>query len=124
MSDIGQQLIVEVRKVAAERPNYVYNKTYCQYLMDGRPSCIIGHALFNLGYLPAAGNYEGQTAEVAISRLGLSLDMGETVWLERVQQVQDGNLFLASQGHTAAMDQYERRLPWGMAVQYADGWLS
>ena len=42
-------LWAEVKKVAAEQPDYVYSEEPCQYQHDGKPSCIVGHALHRLG---------------------------------------------------------------------------
>lgn len=45
----------EVVKVAAENPDYVYENKgtglgpSCAYVADGKPSCIVGHALYRLG---------------------------------------------------------------------------
>ena len=44
-------LWAEVKKVATERPDYVYEKPAdgCAYEVDGKPSCLVGHAMFRLG---------------------------------------------------------------------------
>ena len=44
-------LWAEVKKVAAEQPDYVYEKPAdgCAYEVDGKPSCLVGHAMFRLG---------------------------------------------------------------------------
>ena len=50
-----EQLVHEVRKLADERPNFIYSPpegdSYCQYWHDATdtPGCIFGHALANLG---------------------------------------------------------------------------
>ena len=62
MSELGAKLIASVRKFAAERPDYVYrnaddkhpSRSGCVYFTkDGKPSCLIGHALAELGLLDA-----------------------------------------------------------------------
>lgn len=62
-------LWAEVKKVAAEQPDYVYPEQYCQYQYDGKPSCIVGRALHRLGVpveslavLDAANLHGGVTA--------------------------------------------------------------
>ena len=47
MSDLW----AEVKKVAAAAPDYVYEKPAdgCAYEVDGKPSCLVGHAMFRLG---------------------------------------------------------------------------
>ena len=44
-------LWAEVKKVAAEHPDYVYERPAdgCVYEVDGKPSCLVGHAMFRLG---------------------------------------------------------------------------
>ena len=44
-------LWAEVKKVAAEHPDYVYERPAdgCAYEVDGKPSCLVGHAMFRLG---------------------------------------------------------------------------
>ena len=44
-------LWAEVKKVAAEQPDYVYERPAdgCAYEVDGKPSCLVGHAMFRLG---------------------------------------------------------------------------
>ena len=44
-------LWAEVKRVAAEQPDYVYDKPdgNCSYEVGGKPSCLVGHAMFRLG---------------------------------------------------------------------------
>lgn len=111
MSTLGQKLIYEARRVAAANPDFVYAKVpegyakRCVYLQDGCPSCIIGHALWNVGLI----NEEFKGDNLALSDIGhvvlhyqWHLDVGEIEWLYRVQVFQD-------QGK-----------PWAGAIQYAD----
>lgn len=129
MSAVGQALIAEVRRIAAENPDYVYSSDQCVYMHEGQPSCIMGKALFNLGYLPAAEDVEeqiiGHVLQTLGKTLGLEVDTYEVIWLSAVQGVQDGVslddfpygvLFNTSRG-------CRHRLSWGNAVKYADGEL-
>lgn len=121
MSEIGQKLIAEVRKVAAEQPDHVYWPANCQYMAKGQPSCIMGQALYRLGYLPSEVPIEDVAINVVLSRLGLTVDGPERTWLIRVQNAQDGRIQLASLDPDSSFR--DRRLSWGQAVQYADGEL-
>lgn len=118
MSDIGQQLIENVRAKAAEDPDFRYQpptpQGSCVYVYRGRPSCLIGHALWGAGLINrdfvrpevsvrgvvSRPNEEGFSD--IVSFLGLELDPLERMWLESVQAHQDD----------------ER--PWGEAVEAAD----
>ena len=126
MSEAGQKILAEVRKVAAEQPDYVYPFLRCKYMSDeGRPMCIIGHALFNLGYLPTPVPliYEGHGVETVLDRLNIQVDMAEVYWLNKVQEAQDGHAVIHSR-HIPSMTKFDRRLTWGDAIRYADGELS
>lgn len=43
------QLWDEVKAVAAENPDYVYDLETCWYARGGEPSCLIGQAMHRLG---------------------------------------------------------------------------
>lgn len=120
MSEIGQKLIAEVRKVAAERPDHVYGPANCQYMVNGQPSCIMGQALYRLGYLPSEVPIEDITINLMLSKLGIEVAPDELTWLCHVQNAQDGRVSLASHG-PGIVSMRDRRLSWGQAVQYADG---
>lgn len=122
MSEVGQKLIAEVRKIAAERPDYVYGLANCQYMVNGHPSCIMGQALYRLGYLPSVVPIEDVTINLVLSKLGIEVAPDELTWLCRVQNAQDGRVSLASHGPDV-VNMLDRRLSWGQAVQYADGEL-
>lgn len=119
MSDIGQKLIRKVRDIAAARPEYVYDASdeQCFYTLEGQPSCIIGHALFKLGYLPSETYIEGFGAGVALTHLGVALDYDEKRWMDYVQEAQDGRAF-------GLVMSVANRLSWGGAVQFADAKLA
>lgn len=48
----ASQLWEEVKKIAAEKPNYIYESphgTDCVYLNNHEPSCIVGHGFVRCG---------------------------------------------------------------------------
>jgi hypothetical protein len=91
-----KELIAEVRRIAAERPDTVYRQPStscgCFYekgeCTDGSVGCIFGQALNNLGY-PVTG-----TASIDI--IARSRFVGNCLvilaWCREVQNVQDGGL--------------------------------
>ena len=115
MSEFGQKLIEETRRVAAERADFVFDGD-CLYVCDGEPACLLGHALWNLGVIDSAleisyihisaGERLGSNNNVAIrdlaDKLGLCMDESEFAWLEDAQWAQDVGR------------------SWGYAVAYAD----
>lgn len=93
MSEFGQQLIEETKKVAANNPDFVYKKERgCVYVRNGQPSCLIGHALWNLGLIDASletcSDNESGVEEI-IDALHLNVDGDEQVWLDNAQSSQD-----------------------------------
>jgi hypothetical protein len=104
----AEQIIAEVRRLAAERPDYVYEKpefsAYCLYMHGDGPGCIFGHALHNLGW----DFSEEQKGTITSILLGDGPDpLVETtsqqrLWMRAVQSKQD-NAFT-----------------WGKAVELAD----
>lgn len=123
MSEFGQLLIAEVRKVAALNPDYVYGPPLCMYLNEnGRPSCIIGHALFNLGiYTYSNPEWEGKGITELLGLLGHQIDPVEMNWLNAVQRAQDGRVHrkvTTDDGYS--LNQYELRRSWGKSIECAD----
>jgi hypothetical protein len=111
MSEIGQTVIKAIRDVAERHPDYVYPGGLdqgggCFYVTDGKPSCLLGHAFWNLDMVD--GNIENsdlnhQGILTILDTFGLEdADEPELAWLERVQESQDS-------GQT-----------WRDAVQFAD----
>lgn len=104
MSEWGAKIIEETRKVATDNPNFLYEGV-CRYVIDGRPACLIGHALWNLGLIndtfDATGS-NGCTAYGVLEHLGLDVTEFEKDWLACAQSFQDSK-------HT-----------WGDSVQSAD----
>jgi hypothetical protein len=123
MSAIGQQLIDIVRAKAAENPDFRYEPpggagTPCVYVHRGKPSCLIGHALWGVGLIDAdfsrrqertdksrAILLNAEGFDLVAPELGLELDREERMWLEQVQAEQD------------------KEKPWGIAVKAADDFV-
>lgn len=104
MSELGQKLIEETRKVAAERPDFVY-PGQCYYVEHGQPGCILGHVLWNLGIIDedfSRLDENGLSIPRAFPKLGIEIDSDEFHWLSRVQHAQDS------------------KQPWGEAIKEAD----
>ena len=95
MSELGQKIIAEVRKVADANPFFVYPRealTSCQYLRDGQPSCLIGHALWNLNLINSdwdGDNWSLSDISHVVKRMDWPLETGEIEWLYLAQQSQD-----------------------------------
>lgn len=111
MSAIGQQLIEIVRAKAAENPDFIYSPpggedASCVYVHEGRPSCLIGHALWECGLID--GDFERRVGDNKqgfddiAPMLGLELGQDELAWLLGTQGAQDNSR------------------PWGAAVRRAD----
>ncbi|QRY51822.1 hypothetical protein [Mycolicibacterium septicum] len=54
MSKIGKKIAKEVKRLAAESPDFIYPYEDCKYIHNGEPSCLYGHALFNLGLIDSS----------------------------------------------------------------------
>jgi hypothetical protein len=117
MSDLGTKLIETVRQKAAENPHFIYTPPdgdQCVYVHEGKPSCIVGHALWAEELIgpelekdtSRVGHYgdvpNGTTAPILLEYLNLTLNGGEVEWLNMVQSHQDNDV------------------PWGRAVATAD----
>lgn len=112
MSELGQKIIDAVRAKAAELPDYIYQKTSngsCKYIHHGAPSCIIGHALWNVGLINAHCDFD----KLDLSSFGYvirehwDLSDREIKWLEDVQYKQDrgtswGNAVVSADAEAAA----------------------
>lgn len=119
---LGRKLIADVRAVAAERPDHIYEKPNvgsdienartCVYVWNGKPSCLIGQGLWRGGLIDALFadeemNYEG-ILHLADSdwwtniKEYASLSDREVAWLRDAQRVQDAGE------------------PWGAAIVEAD----
>ena len=109
-----KEVISEIRKIASDSPNTVYGRDIfnpgddpCQYIVDGKGSCIVGRALVNLGIVPERlHESEGMKAKDVLVRLGVSQDHSDqTEWVDRVQFHQDASV------------------SWGIAVEKADRYI-
>lgn len=90
-------VVNEIRKVAAEQPDFIYNEgglAECMYTKntDGSPGgCIVGRALMRLGVEEEdLVESDGQFASRVLSDLGISGDRFVMLWIAEVQEVQDG----------------------------------
>lgn len=111
MSDLGQKIIAEVRKVAADKPGYVYPQINgnCNYVRNGQPSCIVGQALWNVGLINSEStidDYGDSAIKNVVALEDWPLEVGEVNWLTEVQDKQDNGL------------------EWGDAVSRADRYVS
>lgn len=101
MSDVGQRLIAEVKRVAGEHPEFCYrtpgDTTQCKYVKDSAPSCLVGHGLWNLGLIDASleravrHGYKVNSSGIhgLIDAPDLDLDDYEIEWLAEAQDAQD-----------------------------------
>lgn len=113
MSEQGQKLIEAIRVKAEANPAFVYSRyneyhqPACVYVADGKPSCLVGHGLWDLGLIDAEFENVPQFNEVSVDGLAfewgpLNLDDAEIDWLRCVQARQD------------------EHYPWADAVAWAD----
>lgn len=107
MSDLGEKIIAETRKVAASSPDFIYKQINgaCKYIDNGSPSCIIGRALWNLDIIDAKCEWDkfaNSSIEGVVSQEDWDIDPDEVEWLSDVQNYQDTGY------------------PWGRAISYAD----
>lgn len=128
-------VVNEVRKIAAERPDFVYATqegrdlpSSCSYVgaiagFDGGEGCIVGQALARLGHTKEElFRQEAMSADMAVSRLGYRLSSvglgyaNPEVWLQRVQSEQDRG---KSWGEAVANTD-EQMKAWGKSWSEAD----
>lgn len=69
-------LLEKTREVARKNPDFVYTDEFpgrpCKYALDGKPACIVGHALHELGMdLTIITKEEEYWSEGGISASGL-----------------------------------------------------
>lgn len=109
-----KEVISEIRKIASESPTTVYSRDIfnpgddpCQYIVDGKGSCIVGRALVNLGIAPERlDEFEGMKAGDVLAHLSVGRDhFDQTEWVDRVQFHQDASV------------------PWRIAVEKADRYI-
>ncbi|MGW1739993.1 hypothetical protein ACWCPQ_14405 [Nocardia sp. NPDC001965] len=111
MTITDQTLVAEVRRLAAENPNFVYQKPegsiFCVYVeqdSDGNKvgSCILGQAMINLGVPAEKLVGSGGFAGLALDLLDMEISEKVRWWAVAVQGKQD------------------KEIPWGRAVEIAD----
>jgi hypothetical protein len=104
-----KRLVAEVRALAAEKPDYVYQLQSkgpsCVYVEKGVGSCIVGQAALRAGMdleelSKKDSDEEDTSVSVQFEDYGLSAE--ELLWLSKVQHSQD------------------TQFPWGAAVARAD----
>jgi hypothetical protein len=120
MSEVGQKLIKATRAAAEANPDKIYElatihdeignvlkQGKCRYVHEGKPSCIVGHAAWDIELIDAdlegdpTGNNEA-SVDILLEYLDLDVDSTEAYWLSTVQGAQD------------------RGAPWGESVEAAD----
>jgi hypothetical protein len=108
--DLAEARALAEKAVSVKGGDYIYDEDAedgeCSYIIDGRPSCIVGHILVDLGYSPEQiHEFEGHSAVSAIdaleenSSLPIEFSIDAKSYLERVQDRQD------------------MKVPWGEAIQ-------
>lgn len=109
MSELGQRLIQIVRQKAAENPDFVYQyptgRDTCVYVHLGKPSCLIGQALWEAGLIDASLEDRSTNREVSdtlIQVLELPLDQVEVSWLRSAQLKQDSTTYSWAEAVTHA----------------------
>lgn len=114
MSELGQKLISLVRDIAEANPDFTYvpplkvidasDANGCVYVHDGKPSCLIGHALWMAGVIDSNFEDRGCNTRAAYDLTRqYGVEVEEADWLDSVQRSQDLGV------------------PWGEAVPEADG---
>ena len=117
MSDIGQRISAEVRKITSENYAFVYPHAKCVYRDGGTgpASCLMGRALDNLGLLPDDTLlYDTTGIGSVLDLLQIVVDRPERSWLKAVQCAQDGY------PSPAVFESELGRASWGRAVEIAD----
>lgn len=94
-----EDLVQEVRAVASELPDHIgKDPVVCLYVRQGRPSCLIGHALFRMGLIEAGFEYTDLNSEgiETLAEKWFELDSDQDYatlrWLSEVQVQQDNGL--------------------------------
>lgn len=103
-------VIDEVKTIAAENPDFVYAENFetCYYQIDGKPACLLGHALFNVGIAAEKLASYDEAILNSFSFLGKDkADFQGTVdelgWLDAVQRNQDNRLEPMSWGESVTL---------------------
>ena len=96
MSIQASDLIEHIRTIAAERPDYVYQtpdgRSACVYGWNGRPSCLVGHALEKANHAVFEDVVQQMNNEAVelLENGGLITGTSEEIdWLSNAQSYQD-----------------------------------
>ena len=101
-------LWAEVKKVAAEQPDYVYSEQPCQYQYGGKPSCIVGHALHRLGVpIETLEALDDAQEGGGVPACGIPQEFPDLL---------DADSEPARRALGEAQEAQDNRLPWGEAV--------
>lgn len=93
----GEKLIEQIRTLAAENPRAVYlpevGLARCSYTKGeaaGRPGCLIGQALADLGApMRTLKAYDIKVVSSILSKLDIEVTLEQVEWLRTVQYSQD-----------------------------------
>jgi hypothetical protein len=104
----ADQIITEVRRIAAENPDFRYRdhlnggeKCFYNETEDGEPACIMGQALANLGHAVDPVYEQKGVEHVLIHQFGLHPGYQQGMWLTEVQISQDRGATWAEAVETA-----------------------
>ena len=110
MSEVKvSELWAEVLKVAQEQPEHVYERTEvgkCNYQVDGKPSCIVGHAMHRLGVSVFDLREFDAAGDSAIRDI-----------IEMNPDIFDKDDKLGMELLIEAQDSQDEGVPWGLAVR-------
>lgn len=95
----AKKLIAEVRRIVSENPEFIYfppTKDFpnCRYVWEGKPSCLIGQGMANIGFdITALSEFDipsvDNTIENMLINFGITFSEQELDWIIRVQGEQD-----------------------------------
>lgn len=94
MSVNGMKLIAEIRSVAAQFPDRRGRVDKCVYVLNGEPECLIGKALWNLGWIDSSFADQNDNHQVW-SKMRECIPQAQEItkienkWISNVQSQQD-----------------------------------
>lgn len=100
MNEIESRILISLREVAGERPDFVYEPVFieergdslCAYVKNGVPSCLVGHALARSGVdiSPLEGTVRNiENISHVIRTLVPDISEGTVEILQGIQERQD-----------------------------------
>lgn len=99
MSETGEKVIAKVRELVVANPDFIYESPLgegsCVNVYEGKGSCLIGQALFDLGIIDASietDRVNGSGIYSVIRKFELDISEPEANWLATVQSCQDCGL--------------------------------